>query len=92
MYRVGLEAILGFTKRGETLRIRPCLPDAWPGFSITYRYGRSTYDIAVQRSSAGLVAAHSIVLDGVSLAGDEIPLIDDGRTHTVHVSLAKLSS
>ena len=52
MYRVAVEAILGFTKRGETLRIRPCLPDAWPGFSITYRYGRSTYDIAVQRSGA----------------------------------------
>ncbi len=87
MYRVAVEAILGFTKRGETLRIRPCLPDAWPGFSITYRYGGSTYDIVVQRAVAGAAAAHAIVLDGVSLAADEIPLVDDGRTHTVHVPI-----
>ena len=27
MYRVGLEAILGFTRRGDTLRIDPRVPD-----------------------------------------------------------------
>ena len=33
MYRVGLEAILGFTKRGDTLPIDPRVPAAWPEFT-----------------------------------------------------------
>src|ERR1041385_4914502 len=35
MYRVGLEAILGFTKRGDTLRIEPCVPRDWPSSRST---------------------------------------------------------
>ena len=45
LYRVGLEAILGFTKRGETLEIDPCIPSDWKEFSIEYRQGDSMYSI-----------------------------------------------
>jgi cyclic beta-1,2-glucan glucanotransferase len=41
MYRVGLEGILGFTKRGDTLFIEPRAPTSWPGYTIEYRYGGS---------------------------------------------------
>ena len=40
MYRVGLEAILGFTKRGDTLYIEPRAPAAWREYTIEYRHGR----------------------------------------------------
>ena len=49
LYRVGLEAILGFTKRAETLEINPCVPHDWKEFSIEYRHGDSTYTITVQQ-------------------------------------------
>jgi cyclic beta-1,2-glucan synthetase len=43
MYRVGLESILGFRlEGGDRLRIRPCIPDAWPDFRITYRLPNDT--------------------------------------------------
>src|SRR5687768_17618677 len=48
MYRVGLEAILGFRKEGDTLRIVPCVPRSWPEYTISYRYGASTYEIVVR--------------------------------------------
>ncbi len=38
MYRVGVESILGLRLEGGThLRIQPCIPDAWPGFTATLR-------------------------------------------------------
>ncbi|MHB9031975.1 MAG: GH36-type glycosyl hydrolase domain-containing protein, partial [Anaerolineae bacterium] len=37
MYRLGLEAILGFSKRGNNLRIEPVIPPEWDGYEINYR-------------------------------------------------------
>jgi cellobiose phosphorylase len=87
MYRVGVEAILGFAKRGDMLYLNPCVPAAWPEFTIEYRYGTSTYTIVVQQSrQAG--AASEIVVDGVTRQAAGIPLVDDGAAHEVRVTLA----
>src|SRR6266704_6078829 len=48
LHRAGLEWILGFRKRGSTLRIAPCIPRRWTGFEIAYRHGRTLYRIDVQ--------------------------------------------
>ncbi|MGH7504683.1 MAG: GH36-type glycosyl hydrolase domain-containing protein, partial [Longimicrobiales bacterium] len=48
LYRVGLEAILGFTKHADTLTIDPCVPAAWPDYTIEYRFGGSLYVITVE--------------------------------------------
>jgi cyclic beta-1,2-glucan synthetase len=40
MYRVSLEALLGFRLTGATLRIDPCIPHDWPGFGIVFRHAR----------------------------------------------------
>jgi cyclic beta-1,2-glucan synthetase len=84
MYRVGLEAILGFTKRGDRLRMEPCVPPAWPEFTIEYRHGGSVYTIVVRRSGE---SDGAVTLDGVELGDGEIPLVDDGATHAVLVTL-----
>jgi cyclic beta-1,2-glucan synthetase len=87
MYRVGLEAILGFTLRGDTLVLDPRVPRDWPEFTITYRHGGSTYTIVVHQPSslsAGGAEA-TVTLDGAKLAGPAIPLVDDGRPHRVEV-------
>jgi cyclic beta-1,2-glucan synthetase len=91
MYRVGLESILGFRLQGATLLIEPCVPKAWPGFEIAFRYRSSRYDIAVENPngvSRGVVRAE---LDGEALPGPQarIPLADDGATHHVLVVLGR---
>ena len=85
MYRVGLEAILGFTKRGDTLRIEPSVPAAWPEFSIEYRFGAATYAITVRAPGAVGAGGAEVVLDGRLLDDDVIPLVDDGVWHVVVV-------
>jgi cyclic beta-1,2-glucan synthetase len=85
MYRVGLEAILGFTRRGDTLRIDPRVPEDWPEFTIEYRFGEALYAITVQDPAAVSRAGAEVILDGRRLDGAVIPLLDDGVRHEVVV-------
>ena len=85
MYRVALEAILGFTRVGGSLIIDPRVPADWPEFTIEYRHGESVYVITVHEP--GSVRAHdaAVTLDGCELGGPAIPLRDDGARHEVSV-------
>ena len=83
MYRVGLEALLGFTKVGDTLRLKPCVPESWPELTIEYRFGTSTtYTIRVHHPGR-LRAGSMVTLDGRVLDDDAMPLVDDGASHQV---------
>jgi cyclic beta-1,2-glucan synthetase len=89
MYQAGVEWILGFRLRGTTLVLDPCIPRAWRGFEITFRYHTAKYEIVVENPhgvSRGLVSAE---LDDQALAGDcaTIPLANDGVTHHVRIVL-----
>jgi cellobiose phosphorylase len=85
MYRVGLEAILGFTKREHPVN-HPCVPAGWNEFTVEYRHGRSAYVIVVQTPHAIGGGKGEVTLDGRVLEGSGIPLVDDGARHTVVVS------
>ena len=88
MYRVGLEAILGFDRRGDVLRIAPRVPLDWPELTIDYRFGTALYTIVVEEPGRfGDGTRAEVTLDGRVLDGPEIPLVDDGREHPVLVRL-----
>jgi cyclic beta-1,2-glucan synthetase len=86
LYRVGLEDLLGFQRRGDTLRFAPRVPAAWSQFAIDYRFGTSLYAITVHEPAriADSTQVH-VLLDGRLLDGIDIPLIDDGLRHDVLV-------
>ncbi len=83
MYRAGLEWILGFRLRGAMLVVDPCVPRAWRGFTIVFRYHGARYDIVVENPSGVSRGVARMELDGDLLPGNSIPLVDDGRTHQV---------
>jgi cyclic beta-1,2-glucan synthetase len=88
MYRAGIEWILGFRIRGTMMHLDPCVPRAWPGFEITFRYHSSRYEIVVENPQGVARGVSSVELDGTPLAGGApIPLADDGVTHRVRVVL-----
>jgi cellobiose phosphorylase len=72
MYRVWLEEVLGFKLRGNRLSIEPAIPEDWPGFVITFRYGRTEYRLELQNDGEG--------------SRQEIPLEDDGQIHTIRMT------
>jgi cellobiose phosphorylase len=75
MYRVWLEDVLGFKLRGNRLSIEPAIPEEWPGYVITFRYGRSEYRIEVDNSSES--------------SEREVLLEDDGNRRTLRFSTGK---
>ena len=87
MYRLGLEAILGVRRVGETLRIDPCLPRDWPGFELTYRYGESSYAVHVDNADGVSRGVKAVFLDAEMLPSGDIPLRDDGGYHEVRVAM-----
>jgi cyclic beta-1,2-glucan synthetase len=96
MFRVALESVLGLTlEDGRTLRLVPCIPDDWPGFSIRYRFpGEGTvYQIAVEQPPREAAEATRAELDGEPLGLEEsalrIPVFRDGALHQVKVRLGR---
>jgi cellobiose phosphorylase len=87
LYRVALEAILGFRRTGDTLRLEPCVPRSWPGYEITYRHGSATYRIWVDNAVGTGRGVASVTLDGQPAPGGLVTLRDDGRMHDVRVTL-----
>jgi cellobiose phosphorylase len=85
MYRVGLEGILGLSRRGDALLVEPRAPDAWEEYAIEYRHRSSRYSIVVRNPGGGPRRDSEVLIDGAVQAGMEIPLVDDGRRHEVEI-------
>jgi cellobiose phosphorylase len=85
LYRVGLEAILGFRLRGNRLHIKPCIPPTWQGYEITYRYGSATYHVSVENRGRDV---QELSIDGKPIFNNAIDLVDDGRLHEVLLILS----
>ncbi|MRR11494.1 hypothetical protein EG835_03240 [bacterium] len=69
------------------LIVEPCIPKSWPGFSVTYRFGGSSYRIAVENPRGVNRGVSFVSLDGVRLDSLRVPLSDDGADHDVIVGL-----
>jgi cellobiose phosphorylase len=72
MYRVWLEEVLGFKLRGDRLSLEPAMPEDWPGYVLTFRFGRTEYRIEVQ--------------NGGEESNPEIRLQDDGKSRTIRIA------
>ncbi len=86
IYRVGLESLIGFRKRGNTLRIEPCVPESWPEMIVEYRFGATLYRITVDRPGLIPSSGAQVRVDGELLDGVDIPLRDEGGLRNVHVA------
>jgi N,N'-diacetylchitobiose phosphorylase len=92
MFRVALESVLGLRlEGGDTLVLRPCIPTAWPGFTLRYRLpgDETTYEIVVTRAGSGetTVTVNGATTGTVSDGAVTLPLVRDGATHRVEVAL-----
>ena len=93
MYRAGLEAILGFHKQGDSIYLKPCIPDEWENFKVTYRHSEKTnYEISYQKSDGLLANSMEIFIDGKTKENhDQFELVDDGKEHQIQVTLGSMN-
>ena len=95
LYRAGVESILGLRVQADSLVIDPCIPTAWPEFSMTLRYRGAVYEIAVHNPgnvSRGVVA---VEFDGASQTVSDgkahVKLCEDRGVHAILVTLGPAS-
>lgn len=87
LYRAGLEAILGFSRRGATLRVQPCLPRHWPYVEVCLHQGPVKHTIEIRRGTefrshhpaACLNTDHSFTIDLAAQDGPQHFLLEIGQ-------------
>jgi cyclic beta-1,2-glucan synthetase len=89
MYQAAIEALLGLRRAGATFSISPSIPAMWPGYTIDWRAGRTTYRITVTNPEHRCRGVQSAELDGESVDPRAIPISDDGESHQVNIVLGK---
>jgi cyclic beta-1,2-glucan synthetase len=87
MYRLGVEKILGLQREGDHLKIESCIPKVWRKYEIHYRFGSAIYHIHVENPLGVNGGVMQLSFDGELLDGKIIALTNDGREHTVNVTL-----
>ena len=92
MYRAGIEGIIGLRRRGDQLRLSPCLPNAWPAIDVTLRLGDAEYAIRVSRAVEGNSA--EAFLDGkpLKVIGGAAEWTISGGNHVIEIALPSVSA
>ena len=87
MYRLGVEAILGLRKVGDTLQIDPCIPKDWSHYRMTYRCNETVYRIEVENPDGVNRGVVRVTMDGQEVSEHQIALMEDGGRHDVRVTM-----
>ncbi len=94
VYRIAVECLLGLSLAdGDSLRIKPCVPDDWPDYRLRYRLPESqtSYQIDVRNPNRHTATIVDAQLDDESLplveGAAQLSIVDDGRPHRVLIIL-----
>ncbi len=75
-YYTATHWILGIRPEIEGLRIAPCLPKDWPGFTLTRKFRGLTIHVEVRKPRRKVRGLKSLTVDGQPVAGDIVPVAD----------------
>jgi cellobiose phosphorylase len=75
--------ILGIRPEHDGLRIDPCLPSAWAGFTAIRRFRGATYRIAIEKPTGLTGRVRSLIVDGRTVDGNVVAPVPGGREVTV---------
>jgi cellobiose phosphorylase len=87
LYRIGLETILGISRKGAALAINPCLASGWARVKVNYQHGSAAYHITIDNRAGVERGVKSIKVDGATVEGTLVNLADDGKVHDVRVEM-----
>lgn len=86
LYKVGLEYIAGFRKRGSRLYIEPCIPKGWNNYAIDYRTDKAVFHIEIKNPDNVSCGVMYVSVDGKTRPEGYIDLRTEGY-HNVEVVL-----
>jgi cellobiose phosphorylase len=81
--------ILGIRPTYDGLRIDPCIPSTWSGFSAVRMFRDKMMRIVVHNPHGACKGVDKMTVDGNTVIGNLIPLNLDGAEHQIEVWLGK---
>lgn len=82
-YQAATKYILGIEADLDGLRINPCIPDAWDGFTATKLFRNAIYNIEVRNPNHVCKGIRSIKVDGKEIDNNKVPVFNDNNEHNV---------
>lgn len=86
VYQASTKYILGIRPEHDGLRLDPCVPASWDGFSVERVCRGATYRIAVKNPARKSKGISRIIVDGKPIDGNLIPWFQGG-VHEVEATL-----
>jgi cellobiose phosphorylase len=79
--------ILGIKPEYDGLKIDPCIPPEWEGYTVMRYFRGTTYKIEIKNSAHVSRGIRSITLDDSPVEGTILPDLHDGKEHHVVVEM-----
>ncbi len=89
MQQAIIRSFLGISRQGSDLVLDPCVPSTFNEYQVFYRYGSSMYEITFKKQSSAGCDILTLVVDGKTIEGNHLRLVDDEKTHVVIACLTE---
>lgn len=89
-YQAATQYILGVRPSHAGLIVDPCIPKAWDGFSIVRKFRGVTYTIQIKNPDHVSKGVAQLIVDGVPVEGDTVPLAAAGAEVNVELVMGEL--
>jgi cellobiose phosphorylase len=77
--------ILGIRPEYNGLAVDPCIPPKWDGFKVKRKFRGAVYNIEIKNNNHISKGVKSLIIDGKTVEGNIIPVLDAGSEHSVVV-------
>ena len=84
-YQAATKYILGIRPQHNGLKIDPAIPKDWDGFTAKRHFRNAIYNIEVKNPNQVSKGVKEMKVDGKKVAGNIVPIFEDGKEHTVEV-------
>lgn len=86
-YYSATQSVLGIQPQQDGLRVDPCIPSAWDGYSVHREFRGCTIDIRVHNPHHVCIGVKRMVLNGEEMSGNLLPIHRLEQTNQVEVWL-----
>jgi cellobiose phosphorylase len=86
-YQAAHKYILGLRPEHGGLRVDPCIPKDWKGFTATRRFRGVEYQVTVRNPQGLNRGVKQVLVDGKAVPGCVVPLAEGRKTVQVEVTL-----
>ncbi|MFW9905438.1 MAG: GH36-type glycosyl hydrolase domain-containing protein, partial [Candidatus Thorarchaeota archaeon] len=87
--RSAQQGILGIIPTIHGLRIDPCIPQEWDGFTVVRHFRGVTYEIHVKNPNHVSKGIKEIKVDNIRIEDRILPIIQDNKKHSVEVIMGE---